>query len=258
MKESCTSSPTGTGFYNPASTCFRVAVAVSACLTGQPVRYDGRDQSHPLILSQLDEALCLVSVCPEVGAGLGVPRPPVQLVATDSHSAPRALGRDDPTLNVSDDLRREALRNARRLIRDQRLCGYLWKSRSPSCGFNSTPVYDRGGRQIGNSSGIQAGLFQKYLPWLAFCEETALQTSRDASCFIWRCRLVFDVMYAGNAKLPELHRHYRHQTWFTALSSTSRHTLDETARAHRPRHYLAILHAALNHIPSEQLHDLCG
>jgi len=258
MKEFCTSSPTGAGFYNPSSACFRAAVAVSACLTGQPVRYDGRDQSHAQVRSRLDETLRLVPVCPEVGAGFGVPRPPVQLVATDSRTTPRALGRDDPSLDVSDDLRREALLNARRLIREQRLCGYLWKSRSPSCGFNSTPVYDHSGRQIGLGSGIQAALFQKYLPWLAFCEETALQTPRDASAFIWRCRLVFDVMYAGNAKLPELHRHYQHQTWFSALPGAGRRILDETARVHRPRRYLAVLHAALNHIPSERLHDLCG
>jgi len=258
MKESCTSSPTGAEFYNPATTGFRIPVAVSACLLGQPVRYDGRNKSHPFIDTQLDAALRLIPVCPEVEAGFGVPRPPVQLVATDSNHPPRALGRDNPALDVSDDLRRQAVLNARRLIREQKLCGYLWKSRSPSCGFTSTPIHDGGGNLLGFGSGIQARLFQKQLPWLAHSEESALQTPGDASCFIWRCRLVFDVMYAGNAKLPELHRHYQNQTWFTLLPDTDRRFLDDTARANRPRRYLAALHTALTHIPSERLHNLCG
>src|ERR1051325_6113389 len=59
-----------------------IRIAVSACLLGSPVRYDGRDKKsdHPVLQRWLDEGR-LVSVCPEMLGGLGTPRPPSEIVA---------------------------------------------------------------------------------------------------------------------------------------------------------------------------------
>lgn len=55
-----------------------VAFLISACLCGQPCRYDGASAGRPeftrLVLA--GEAL---AVCPEMLGGLGVPRPPCEL-----------------------------------------------------------------------------------------------------------------------------------------------------------------------------------
>ncbi|TDV09523.1 DUF523 domain-containing protein [Paraburkholderia caballeronis] len=60
-------------------------ILVSACLVGQPVRYDGasRRVRDPLIDRWLAEDR-LVIVCPEVAAGLGIPRLPAEIVARRS------------------------------------------------------------------------------------------------------------------------------------------------------------------------------
>ncbi|MCC8022464.1 MAG: DUF523 domain-containing protein [Clostridiales bacterium] len=52
---------------------------VSACLLGFPCRYDGRASLHPGVVA-LGEQYELFPVCPEIAAGLPVPRPPMELV----------------------------------------------------------------------------------------------------------------------------------------------------------------------------------
>lgn len=192
-------------FYSPQSAKQRAAVAVSACLAGEKVRYDGADKlnpAYPLLAAELH----LVPVCPEYEAGLGIPRPPVQLVRVDGNI--KALGRNDRALDVTSALQTFAERSLPQLLNTHQLCGYLWKSRSPSCGFNSTPIFDENGDEIGRGSGIQAACFQHHLPHLSYCEETALHTENDIAIFILRCRLVFDVLYAAAASLTALHQHY--------------------------------------------------
>lgn len=215
------------------------------------VRYDGRDRTLPGLVEWLQGELTLTPVCPEVGAGLGVPRPPVQLVLIEAGQPPRARGRDDPDLDVTDALRSHAARSLRRLRRDLPLCGCLWKSRSPSCGLDSTPLFDQGGRQIGYTSGIQAQRFRQRLPWLAHCEDTALTSAQDAQRFIWQCRLVFDVMYAGRTALPALHRHYGFL--LDLLSEDDRRALGQLAVGQRRRRYLATLHDASRNVATEEL-----
>lgn len=57
-------------------------VMVSACLMGQPVRYDGRSKSGAaLALARLQAEHELVPFCPEVAAGLPTPRPAAEIQA---------------------------------------------------------------------------------------------------------------------------------------------------------------------------------
>lgn len=57
-------------------------ILVSACLLGQPVRYDG--QGKPLshaALTRLQEEGRMVAFCPELAGGMSVPRPPAEIEA---------------------------------------------------------------------------------------------------------------------------------------------------------------------------------
>jgi uncharacterized protein YbbK (DUF523 family) len=56
------------------------SVLISACLTGAPVRYDGK--SKPLqaaALAGLAEHCMLIRLCPEMAGGFQVPRPPAEI-----------------------------------------------------------------------------------------------------------------------------------------------------------------------------------
>ena len=105
-------------------------VGVSACLLGENVRYDGGHKAHHTIIEQLAGSLELRPLCPEVAGGMGIPRPPANLV--EEHGSLKVLGAKDSTLDVT-----EAFHTGAGRIIDQcagKMCAYIVKARSPSCG----------------------------------------------------------------------------------------------------------------------------
>ena len=105
-------------------------VLVSACLAGEPCRYDGSAVPHPAVQRLVEEGRA-VSVCPEVLGGLPTPREPVELVAGRAMSL---AGRD---------VTAEFEHGARQGLDIARAAGCvraILKSRSPSCGCGQ--VYD--------------------------------------------------------------------------------------------------------------------
>jgi uncharacterized protein YbbK (DUF523 family) len=111
-------------------------VGVSRCLLGDAVRYDGRSKANSIVLDKLGKLFELVAVCPEVEAGLGVPRPPVAL--SGNIEEPKLTGRDDPSIDITDLMQHYCQSKVEEL---SQLSGFICKSRSPSCGLNSTPVF---------------------------------------------------------------------------------------------------------------------
>ena len=139
----------------------------------------------------------LVAVCPEVEAGLTIPRPPVQL--TGSIASPRMTGRDDPSLDITDLMHRYC---EKRIAQLDSLSGFIFKSRSPSCGLNSVPVFIDGACVTEHNSGAFAGALSKRYPGLAVIEETELTHKHRLDNFI---RAVTDnhqqlQMLPGNAR----------------------------------------------------------
>src|SRR6185369_4382067 len=58
-----------------------ITVGVSACLTGEKVRYDGGHRLDRYLTETLGQLFRLLPVCPEVGSGLSTPREPMRLEA---------------------------------------------------------------------------------------------------------------------------------------------------------------------------------
>jgi len=128
----------------------------------------------------LAEQFELVPVCPEQEAGLGVPRPPVQLVGLDD--GVHALGVEDQTLDVTQALRGFA---AERCESYGCLSGFILKARSPSCGLGTTPLFNRDGSQT-VTSGLFAAALQARWPNLPIVDEEHLQTAEQQQAFIER------------------------------------------------------------------------
>ena len=128
-------------------------VAVSQCLLGEPVRYDGGHKRASLPHERLDGLFTLRGVCPEVAIGLGVPRDPIHLVGPIA--APRAVGVVDRSLDVTERLRAFA-READVWL--ERVSGVVLMSRSPSCGLFDVEVHvDTGSPPVRGGRGIFAG-----------------------------------------------------------------------------------------------------
>ena len=154
-------------------------VGVSRCLLGDAVRYDGDSKPHRVVIEQLSEIFELIPVCPEVEAGLGVPRPPVQL--TGSIGQPSMTGRDDPNLDVSDQM--QCYCNIRPAELEH-LCGFVFKSRSPSCGLHSAPVFVEGECVTESSRGLFARAMTERYRLLPAIEENELENRGRYQQFI--------------------------------------------------------------------------
>ena len=154
-------------------------VGVSRCLLGHAVRYDGDAKANTIVIDQLGALFELIAVCPEVEAGLSVPRPPVQL--TGSIDQPRMSGRDDPTLDVTELM--QVYCNSQPAELNQ-LCGFIFKSRSPSCGLQSTPVFIDDDCITETSRGLFARAMTTMYPDLPVIEETDLEEMDKYKKFI--------------------------------------------------------------------------
>lgn len=104
---------------------------------GMAVRYDGQHKFQTQLLELIAPHVQLLPLCPESMAGMGIPRPPVNLI--QDGEVVRAVGRDDPERDVT-----ARLRTMGRIVGRTypELCGYILQSRSPSCGVQTTPIFN--------------------------------------------------------------------------------------------------------------------
>ena len=163
----------------PPSTSNKPLVGVSQCLLGGAVRYDGQAKANQIILERLSLIFEFLPVCPEVEAGLSIPRPPVRL--TGSITNPRITGRDDHSLDVTDIMMTYCNNRPAEL---KQLSGFIFKSRSPSCGLNSTPVFINEECVSETSRGVFASAFCEHYPQLPVIEDNELEHEDRLEKFI--------------------------------------------------------------------------
>ncbi len=159
-----------------------IRVGVSACLLGQEVRYDGGHKRDRFLTDVLDVYVEWVPVCPEMEAGLGVPRPTVRLVqiGEDIRMVDPASG-DDHTRS----LERAAARRIAGLKRLE-LCGFVLKRDSPSCGMERVKLYKEKGMPRRETRGLFAGPLMDAMPSLPIEEEGRLNDAMLRENFIER------------------------------------------------------------------------
>ena len=66
-----------------AETDAPLRLGISACLLGEPVRFDGGHKRDFFLVKTLGRFVEWVPVCPELESGLGVPRESMRLVQID-------------------------------------------------------------------------------------------------------------------------------------------------------------------------------
>lgn len=149
-------------------------VAVSECLLGRAVRWDGDDNGDVWPRDAVARLFDCVGLCPEVGIGMGVPRAPIRLAGDPD--APRAVSIDDPVADYTDRLAGYAHRMATML---SGVAGYVFADRSPSCGLAGVKVYDVAGRCRRLGRGVYAAAVLADRPGLPAVDAETLNC-RDA------------------------------------------------------------------------------
>jgi uncharacterized protein YbgA (DUF1722 family)/uncharacterized protein YbbK (DUF523 family) len=140
----------------------KIRIGVSRCLLGEKVRYDGGHQHDRYITDTLGRYFEYIPVCPEVEYGFPIPREPIHLVGNPG--TPRLV-----TVNTGIDHTDGMVAWAGRRLKELRkkdLCGFIFKSKSPSCGMNEAKVYALAGVPTRKGVGIFARAFMQCFPLL--------------------------------------------------------------------------------------------
>ncbi len=125
-------------------------IVVSRCLGFAPCRYDGSVIPDPVVAA-LKPHVEFISVCPEVGIGLPIPRQPLRLVQKGEkiRMVQPATGRD--VTEVMQEFSRNFLESLPEVE------GFILKNRSPSCALGDAKVY--ASAEKGPAQGHAPGLF---------------------------------------------------------------------------------------------------
>lgn len=111
-------------------------VAVSACLLGQPIRYDKTGQKDTFIVEKLGRYVDFLPFCPEHLA-FGTPRQTIRINQMDNEKKVTTLfSKEDVTTAMM-----HAIEHETSNLRNAPICGIILKSKSPSCGLGSTKYY---------------------------------------------------------------------------------------------------------------------
>jgi len=135
------------------------------CLGFEACRYNG-EMVEAGWLEELQSRADVVSVCPEVLAGLGIPRKPINLCKKDDRVH---VIQDETGLDVTEALERAS---------DEFLStlgdvdAFILKSRSPSCGVGTTKI--RFGDSFIMGSGVFATKAMKKYKDVVFIDEAGL------------------------------------------------------------------------------------
>ena len=105
-------------------------IIVSACLLGENCKYNGGNNLDPRVVA-FTQGREIIPVCPEVLAGLGIPRIPIEI------RAGKVIRRDG--VEVDEAIRTAVTQILQHIKCEDIECAVL-KARSPTCGVHQ--VYD--------------------------------------------------------------------------------------------------------------------
>ncbi len=148
----------------------KIRIGVSACLLGQPVRFDGGHKHDRYLTDTLGEYLDFVPVCPEVESGFPIPRETLRLVGDPEN--PR-LVTSRSNVDHTDRMVDWTEKRVRELEKEN-LCGFIFKSDSPSSGLMRVKVYNSKGMAEKKGVGLFARAFTRHFPLLPVEEEGRL------------------------------------------------------------------------------------
>jgi uncharacterized protein YbbK (DUF523 family)/uncharacterized protein YbgA (DUF1722 family) len=241
----------------------RIRLGISACLLGEKTRYDGGHTRDSFLVDTLGRHIDWVPVCPEVECGLPVPREAIELVG--SPESPRLM-----SIGTSKDITKRMLTWARRRVvalKREILCGYVFKSKSPSCGMARVKVRDAAGKARKVGVGIFAREFIGHFPLLPVEDENRLHNPVQRENFIERVvclKRYRDRVAAIRTRAALAAFHADHKLLLMSHSPALMREMDRLvaeAKRHRPkelmRRYEAALLAALRLKATPRKHINC-
>jgi len=160
----------------------KIRLGISTCLLGEKVRFDGGHKLDRYLTDTLGQYVEYVPVCPEVECGFGIPREPLRLIGDPDH--PRLV-----TFRTNQDHTERMVQWARKRVAElerEDLCGFVFKSNSPSSGMERVKVYNANGVPAKIGVGLFARVFMEQFPLLPVEDEGRLHDPRLRENFVER------------------------------------------------------------------------
>ncbi|MGM0571419.1 YbgA family protein [Marinobacter sp.] len=195
----------------------KIPVGISTCLLGKEVRHDGGHKHSRYCTEVLSRYFEFRSLCPELEAGLGVPRPAIHLresgeglqlveVRQGTDHTAEMQGFIDQVMDSLADLR-----------------GYILMAKSPSCGMERIRIHNSDGNVVHRDGrGMFAEALIRNYPLMPVEEEGRLNDDQLRENFIERVFAYDDWMQnvAGERLTPQalIEFHTRHKFQLLAHS----------------------------------------
>lgn len=197
-------------------------LGVSRCLLGEKVRYDGGHKLDRYLTEVLGPFVEFVPVCPEAECGLPIPREAMRLVGDPL--APRLMTQKT---GIDHTPRMRSWAEERLLLLDQdAICGYIFKTKSPSSGMARIKVYREDGKGVSQTGvGIWARMVMDRYPHMPFEDEGRLHDLALRENFLERVfvyKRLRDLLANGKSLGGLVAFHTRHKLM---------------VMAHSPKHY---------------------
>jgi len=160
----------------------KIKLGISTCLLGENVRYDGGHKLDRFLTDTLRQYVEYVPVCPEVECGLGVPRESMHLEGNPD--SPRLV-----TIRTKQDMTDCMVQWAQKRVvqlEKKDLCGFIFKSDSPSSGMERIRVYNEKGIPVKKGVGIFTRIFMDHFSLLPVEDEGRLHDPELRENFIER------------------------------------------------------------------------
>lgn len=156
-------------------------IGISACLLGNKVRYDGRHKlNRALKRWASSKGIKFIPVCPEVECGLPVPREP--MILTGNPETPRIVT-INTRINYTCKLKKW-IRKKLKALKAENISGFIFKSRSPSCGLRSVKI--KGYRKKIN--GLFSASIIKAFPEMPVVEDEELKGLSSKKQFLYKIK----------------------------------------------------------------------
>jgi uncharacterized protein YbgA (DUF1722 family)/uncharacterized protein YbbK (DUF523 family) len=160
----------------------KIKLGISTCLLGENVRYDGGHKLDRFLTDTLGQYVEYVPVCPEVECGLPIPRESMHLEGDPE--SPRLV-----TLRTKQDMTERVVSWAKKRVVElekEGLCGFIFKSDSPSSGMERVRVYNEKGMPVKKGVGMFARIFMEHFPLLPVEDEGRLHDPNLRENFVER------------------------------------------------------------------------
>ena len=159
----------------------KIKIGVSSCLLGEKVRWNGDHKNNYYVSEILENYFEYVSICPEMEIGMGAPRETVALYGSLENKG--MISKKNQTDWASQ--MNNYIKNTMKSLTHENLCGYIFKSKSPSCGLGRVPVYSEfGSDKVRHGSGMFAQAFIKRFPLVPIEDEGRLNDPKIRENFI--------------------------------------------------------------------------